>query len=101
MKKIALICQAGISTRILKKSMKKEIEIKNYDISIEAISTYEIKEIINEDNFDMLLFTPQLKLIYESYLEEYGNQYEIKLVDMEDFNNLNVKNILESINNSN
>jgi len=94
MKKVILVCQSGISTSLLKEKMSEYIYTENYDITFKAISTYEVKKVIEEDNFDMLLFTPQLKLIYKSYLNDYKDKYNIQLIDMEDFNTLNIENIL-------
>jgi len=57
--KVLLLCNAGMSTSLLVKKMKKEAEDRGLnDIEIEARSVMELRELIDET--DVILLGPQL-----------------------------------------
>lgn len=97
MKKVLLVCQAGISTTFLMEEIDKNINEKENNLSVKAISVHEIRKELKDNVYDLLLFTPQLRFLYKSYTREYDGQLEIELIDLDDMATLNVKNIINKI----
>jgi len=97
MKEIVLICQAGVSTNLIKEKINEYTETENLKLSITAIPVHQLKNMINNGNIDIFLFTPQLKFLYKSYLKEYGENKKIEIIDMENFQNLNIGKILQNV----
>ncbi len=59
MKKILLVCNAGMSTSLLVSKMQKVVESRGMDAEIEAISVSSIKDRVGE--FDVCLVGPQIR----------------------------------------
>lgn len=61
MKKILLVCSAGMSTSILVKKMEEAAEIMNIDVHVEAKAMAEAQSVL--ENYDVILLGPQVKYI--------------------------------------
>lgn len=61
MKKILLVCSAGMSTSILVKKMEEAAEIMNVDVHVEAKAMAEAQSVL--ENYDVILLGPQVKYI--------------------------------------
>ena len=59
MKKILLLCDAGMSTSLMVKKMKEAAEKKGIETEIAAVSIAKFEE--NLDNYDVFLLGPQVK----------------------------------------
>ena len=75
MRKILLVCSAGMSTSMLVKKMLDAAEKENYKIKVEAHSISEARSIGNE--WDVILLGPQVKF----QLKEMKNSFPEKPVD--------------------
>ncbi len=67
MKKILLVCSAGMSTSLLVTKMEKEAEKRGIEVEIEAVSNSVVKEYVGK--CDVCLIGPQMKFNYESVKE--------------------------------
>lgn len=97
MKKVLLVCQAGISTSYLTNRINDYIHDKKCNIEVKAIPVHETRNELESSDYDLLLFTPQLKFLYKSYLKEYKDKIEIKLIELEDMASMNVERIVAAI----
>ncbi|PQP79662.1 PTS sugar transporter subunit IIB [Spiroplasma sp. ChiS] len=61
MKKILLVCSAGMSTSILVKKMEEAAEIMNIDVHVETKAMAEAQSVL--ENYDVILLGPQVKYI--------------------------------------
>lgn len=59
MKKILLLCDAGMSTSLMVKKMKEAAEKKGIETEIAAVSISKFEE--NLDKYDVFLLGPQVK----------------------------------------
>ena len=59
MKKILLLCAAGMSTSLMVKKMTEAAEKKGIEVEIKAIGLEKFQE--NLDTYDVFLLVPQVK----------------------------------------
>ncbi len=91
MKKILLVCNAGMSTSMLVAKMKKAAETKGVDVSIEAKSLSEAKKEIAE--VDIVLLGPQIR--YElSNVKKIAGSVPVEAIDMKDYGMMNGEKVL-------
>lgn len=91
MKKILLVCNAGMSTSMLVAKMKKAAEAKQMDVSIEAKSLSEAKAEISE--VDIVLLGPQIR--YElNNVKKIAGSVPVEAIDMRDYGMMNGEKVL-------
>lgn len=91
MKKILLICNAGMSTSMLVSKMKKAAEELQAEVEIEAKSLSEAKDAVREA--DVVLLGPQIR--YEkANVQKMAGQIPVETIDMKDYGLMNGKNVL-------
>lgn len=91
MKKILLVCNAGMSTSILVAKMKKAAEAGNMDVSIEAKSLSEAKAEISEA--DIVLLGPQIR--YElNNVKKIAGSVPVEAINMRDYGMMNGEKVL-------
>ena len=91
MKKILLVCNAGMSTSMLVAKMKKAAEAKAVDVSIEAKSLSEAKNEIAE--VDIVLLGPQIR--YElNNVKKIAGSVPVEAIDMKDYGMMNGEKVL-------
>lgn len=76
MKKILLVCSAGMSTSLLVSKMKKTAKEKEIDVDIHATSEYEINHCLDE--VDIVLIAPQVRFLKNKISKLVGSK-EIKV----------------------
>ena len=92
MKKILLVCNAGMSTSILVSKMKKSAEAKGVDVSIEAKALSVAKKEIAE--MDIILLGPQIR--YElNNVKKIAGSVPVEAIDMKDYGAMNGEKVLE------
>lgn len=92
MKKILLVCNAGMSTSMLVAKMKKAAEESHADVEIEAKSLSEAKKEI--ENVDIVLLGPQIR--YElANVKKMAGSTPVEAIDMKDYGMMNGKKVLE------
>lgn len=92
MKKILLVCSAGMSTSVLVKKMEDEAKARNLDIKIEAISESEVK---NHNDFSIIMLGPQVRFLKSKfdYLEKEG--IPVVIIDSIKYGRIDGKSVLE------
>lgn len=91
MKKILLVCNAGMSTSMLVAKMKKAAEAKSIDVSIEAKSLSEAKAEIS--TVDIVLLGPQIRYELNNVKKVAGN-VPVEAIDMRDYGMMNGEKVL-------
>lgn len=94
MKKILLLCAAGMSTSLLVNKMRAASAEKNVEVEIEASPVEKFRD--NLQNYDVFLLGPQVRFKQRelsSVAREYGKRVEI--IDMADYGMMNGEKVLE------
>lgn len=91
MKKILLVCNAGMSTSMLVAKMKKAAQDQGADVEIEAKSLSEAKAMIKEA--DIVLLGPQIR--YElNNVKKVAGDVPVEAIDMRDYGMMDGKKVL-------
>lgn len=93
MKKILLICTAGMSTSFLVEKMKKTAEDKQHEVEIKAIPDAEAKDYVGE--VDVVLLGPQVKYL-EGQIKELFGETPVSVINMVDYGMMNGEKVLLS-----
>ncbi len=92
MKKILLVCNAGMSTSMLVKKMQDAAKELNIDTSIEAKSLADAKKEITEA--DIILLGPQVRYELDNVKKVAGTT-PVETINMMDYGMMNGKKVLE------
>lgn len=93
MRKIILLCAAGMSTSALVRKMQDAARAENYECEISAHSVSEAK---NYGSADIILLGPQVRYrLAEVQKLLPGNKVEV--IDMKDYGMMNGKNVLAHV----
>lgn len=96
MKKIIVVCEAGITTSLLVKKLKEIYLEKEQDVEIDSKTLEEGLEFVEENSIDTVLLGPQVHHMDSKY-EELTDAEVIK-ISVSDYNNMNVHSIYEKVN---
>lgn len=92
MKKILLVCNAGMSTSMLVKKMQNSASEQGIEVSIEAKSITEAKK--NLQDVDVILIGPQIR--YElPAVKEVAGEIPVDAIDMRDYGMMNGPKVLQ------
>ena len=92
MKKILLVCNAGMSTSMLVAKMKKAAEELQVEVGIEAKSLSEAKDFVKEA--DMVLLGPQIR--YEkANVQKMAGRVPVEAIEMRDYGLMDGKKVLK------
>lgn len=92
MKKILLVCNAGMSTSMLVKKMQDVAKNEGMDIEISAKSLTEAKE--NLSDVDVILVGPQIRYELNNVKAKVKN-IPVEAINMQDYGMMNGKKVLE------
>lgn len=73
MKKVLIICAAGMSSSLMAKKTTEFFKAKGQDIEVDAVSANEGSKMIEKGDFDLFLVSPQTKMYYQK-LKEAGDR---------------------------
>lgn len=92
MRKILLVCSAGMSTSILVKKMEEEVEKRGLEFDIQAIPEAEVK---NQSNFEIIMLGPQVRFLKSKFdhLEKEG--IPVVIIDSLKYGRMDGKSVLE------
>jgi len=93
MKKIMLVCNAGMSTSMLVNKMKEEAKKQNLEVEIEAKSLTEAKKDLS--GVDCILIGPQIRYELNNVKAAAGN-IPVDTINMQDYGLMNGKKVLET-----
>ena len=94
MKKILLVCSAGMSTSLLVNKMKSAAQDMNVDVEIEALPGSECATKINE--VDIVLLGPQVRFQKPVVEKLACGRIPVDLIDMRLYGIMDGKSILTS-----
>ncbi|AUT06039.1 MULTISPECIES: PTS cellobiose transporter subunit IIB [Streptococcus] len=84
MKKVMIFCNAGMSSSLMAKKASDLLKVKGKDIHVDATTTSDSKNIVNKDEYDLYLVSPQTKMYFKP-ITEYAKLHH-KPVDNIPFN---------------
>ena len=94
MKKIMLVCSAGMSTSLLVTKMQKAAQEKNIEVEIFACSESEAKAKYHE--VDILLLGPQVRFLLSKIQKAVeGKNIPVAVIDSIDYGTMNGAVVLE------
>ena len=73
MKKVLIICAAGMSSSLMAKKTTEFLNGKGHDITVDAVSATEGNKMIESSDFDLFLVSPQTRMYYAKFAE-LGNK---------------------------
>ena len=94
MKKILLVCSAGMSTSLLVNKMKSAAQDMNVEVEIEALPVSECSTKINE--VDIVLLGPQVRFQKPQVEKLTNGNIPVEVIDMRQYGVMHGKGILES-----
>lgn len=95
MKRITLVCCAGMSTSLLVTKMQEVATKNNLPVTIKAVSQSKFSEY--EDETDILLLGPQVGFLFDEFKEKYEPKgMVVRVIDSTDYGMLNGAKVLKA-----
>ena len=94
MKKILLVCSAGMSTSLLVTKMQAAAKGKGVDVHIEALPVAECSTVI--DGVDIVLLGPQVRFQKANVEKLVNGRIPVEVIDMRLYGTMNGEAILEN-----
>ena len=91
MRKIILLCSAGMSTSMLVKKMQEAAAAENYECAIAAYPTSEAKE--KASDADLILVGPQVRFA-KGKIEEQCPGVPVDVIDMKLYGRMDGKGVI-------
>ncbi|MDV4149881.1 PTS sugar transporter subunit IIB [Clostridium sp. AL.422] len=95
MKKILLVCAAGMSTSLLVNKMKAAAKEKGMEIEIDALPVSECSSVV--DTVDIVLLGPQVRFQKPQVDALVKGRVPVEVIDMRLYGTMNGKVILENV----
>lgn len=93
---IMLVCSAGMSTSMLVKAMKKEIEKQELDTNVFAKPSTEAIEYAEVEDVSVLLLGPQVSFMESGFNESLEEQnIPIAVINSRDYGMMNGEKVLQ------
>lgn len=84
MKKILLLCSAGMSTSMIVKKMQEKAKADNIEAEIEATSVSRFEELV--DSYDIFLLGPQVKYLKNDLAQKAASKGKpLDVIDFKDY----------------
>ena len=93
MKKILIVCSAGMSTSLLVTKMQSAAKEKGIEIEISALPVAECSSVI--DTVDIVLLGPQVRFQKPQVEKLVNGRIPVEVIDMRLYGTMNGKAILE------
>ncbi|AVK47833.1 PTS sugar transporter subunit IIB [Clostridium sp. MF28] len=92
MKKILLVCNAGMSTSMLVQKMIRVAKEKGIEVTIEAIPSTDLSKCWQ--SADVILLGPQIGFMKDSVKEIVENKISVEVISMVDYGRMNADKVL-------
>ncbi|MDQ0360348.1 PTS sugar transporter subunit IIB [Breznakia pachnodae] len=92
MKKILLVCSAGMSTSMLVKKIQEAADKKNIEAKVWAVGDAAAEE--NIKDADIILLGPQVRFLLEK-IKGYAKEKPVMVIDMAAYGTMNGAMVLE------
>lgn len=96
MRKIILLCNAGMSTSMLMNKMKGYAETSNYDCDIQAFALAEAQNV--GQTADIVLLGPQVRYALNNVKKQLPGQI-VEVIDMAAYGMLDGKKVIDQVKN--
>lgn len=96
MKRMMLVCNAGMSTSMLVTKMKKAAEEKSIEVDIFAVPVSEVDSEVEKQSIDVILIGPQVKFKLNDYKTAYEPAIKVTSIDMLDYGTMNGEKVLQT-----
>ena len=93
MKRIALVCSAGMSSSLLVKKMEQVAKELGVEVEIAALPEAEAKA--NWTGFNLILLGPQVRYVKPQFERMVGGKIPVAIIDMAAYGTVNGKKVLE------
>lgn len=94
MKRILLVCSAGMSTSLLVSKMKVSAKELGVDCVINAVAESELKEY--ERDIDVLLLGPQVRFLFNKLKNKFGEKgVPVSVISTVDYGTMNGTKVLK------
>lgn len=93
MKKILLVCAAGMSTSLLVNKMKEAAKQKEIKVEISALPIAECSSVIND--VDIVLLGPQVRFQKPQVEALAGGRIPVDVIDMKSYGRMDGNAVLE------
>ena len=67
MKKVLLICNAGMSSSLMAKKVTEYLQKKGEDITMDATTVSVVDKPFTSDEYDLILISPQVRMKYDEF----------------------------------
>lgn len=94
MKKILLVCSAGMSTSLLVTKMEQEAAAQGIEAKIWAVA--EASAAANWEDADVLLLGPQVRFIEAKIKEMVGGKIPVAVIDMRAYGMMDGKTVFNT-----
>ncbi|MFV0394940.1 MAG: PTS sugar transporter subunit IIB [Coprobacillaceae bacterium] len=94
MKKILLVCNAGMSTSLLVTNMEKYAKSVDLDVEIKAVPLTEAERIMLE--WDVVMLGPQVRHTLNNLKSKLDGKVPIEVIEMRDYGMMNGENVLNA-----
>lgn len=93
MKKIMLICSAGMSSSLLVQKMQEEIALQKLDAEVLAVAEADVSKYVSE--VDVVLLAPQVRFLAKGLKRKFGScEIPVEIIDAIDYGTMDGKNVL-------
>lgn len=92
MKKILLVCNAGMSTSMLVQKMIRVAKEKGIEVTIEAIPSTDLSKCWQ--SADVILLGPQIGFMKDSIKDTVENKISVEVISMVDYGRMNADKVL-------
>lgn len=94
MKRIILVCSAGMSTSLLVSKMEAAAKAKGIDCTINAYGEAQLKS--HEDEMDILLLGPQVRFLLNKMKDKFsGRNIPVEVINTVDYGTMNGEKVLK------
>lgn len=70
MKKVILVCNAGMSSSLMAKKTTEQLKKDGKDIIVDATTSSDSDRVLTGDEYDMVLVSPQIRMYFDAYKEK-------------------------------
>lgn len=92
-----LACSAGMSTSLLVNKMKEAAEAQGIEADINAYSSSEAEQRLENEDIDVLLLGPQVRFMQKQFEDKLASKgTPVAVIDMADYGMMNGENVLKT-----
>ena len=89
MRKVMLLCNAGMSTSLLVKKMQEAADNNGEDFQIYAVGLAQADSEIKTGNVDVVLVGPQVRFKEKEFKDKYEPDVKVSVIDTVDYGMVN------------